>query len=227
MNKTEEQLDSIEETLQLLIRKFDELAGRQIKFPEIKVPDYTAYLQQIHLRLKVLERHNSADTVSRLIENLIREIDGIPREIPMRHHHHVETSSRGFVITALILIMSSALAIGLGAHLWWTNRSLKENDLKYRMIRFEHPKASEWADDTYRKDPKTARRATQELEKEERAILKAEAEARRELKEASEARDKLKSCSFPNLIWCRQLSFFYYSNRMLDSEKRIIRLAFI
>ena len=192
MNKTEEQLDSIEETLQLLIRKFEELAGREIKFPEIKVPNYTAYLQQIHQRLKVLERHNSADTVSRLIETLIREIDAIPREIPMRHHHHVETRSRGFIIAALILIWSSILAIGLGAHLWWTNRSLKENDLKYRMIRFEHPKASEWADDTYRKDPKAARRATRELEKEERAILKAEAEARRKEVEAEEARKELR-----------------------------------
>ncbi|QEC51967.1 hypothetical protein EDD80_11823 [Anseongella ginsenosidimutans] len=193
MNKTEEQLDSIEETLQLLIRKFEELAGRAIKFPEIKVPDYSAYLQQIHQRLKVLERHNSAETVSRLIENLIRKIDAIPREIPMRHHHHVETRSRGFVITALILIMSSAMAIGLGAHLWWTNRSLKENDLKYRMIRFEHPKASQWAEDIYRKDPKAARRATRELEKEELAILQAEAEARRKKEEATEAREKLKS----------------------------------
>lgn len=192
MNKTEEQLDSIEETLQLLIRKFEELAGREIKFPEIKVPDYTMYLQQIHERLKVLERHNSADTVSRLIETLIREIDAIPREIPMRHHHHVETRSRGFVITAMILIISSALAIGMGAHLWWTNRSLKENDLKYRMIRFEHPKASEWADDTYRKDPKAARRATRELEKEERAILRAEAEARRKAAAATQAEKELK-----------------------------------
>lgn len=191
MNKTEEQLDSIEEALQLLIRKFEELVGREIKLPEIKVPDYTQYLHQIHQRLKALERHNSADTVSRLIENLIREIDAIPREIPMRHHHHVETCSRGFVITALILIMSSAMAIGLGAHLWWTNRSLKENDLKYRMIRFEHPKASEWADDTYRKDPKAARRTTRELEKEERAILRAEAQARRKEEEAAQAEKEL------------------------------------
>lgn len=192
MNKTEEQLDSIEETLQLLIRKFEELAGREIKFPEIKVPDYTAYLQQIHQRLKVLERHNSADTVSRLIENLIREIDAIPREIPMRHHHHIETRSRGFVVTALILIMCSSLAIGLGAHLWWINRGLKENDLKYRMIRFEHPKASEWADETYQRDPKAARRATRELEKGERAILKAEAEAKRKEAEAKRAAKKAK-----------------------------------
>lgn len=191
MNKTEEQLDSIEETLQLLIRKFEELAGREIKFPEIKVPDYTAYLEQIHERLNVLERHNSAKTVSRLIENLIREIDRIPREIPMKHHHHVETRSRGFVITALILVMSSAMAIGLGGHLWWVNRTLKENDLKYRMIRFEHPKVSEWADDTYRKDPKAARRATRDLEKKERAILKAEAEARRKEAEAAQAEKEL------------------------------------
>lgn len=193
MNKIEEKLESIEEVLQQLVHKITDLEKREIKFPEITLPDYTGWLKQIFVRVEALRKNPPAEVLKAMMQTLDQKIAGLPEQIPVRHH--IETRSKGFLITGLLLILVSASSVGLFAHTWSVNRGLKENDLKYRMIRFQYPQAGLWADSIYQKDPKAARQITIELEREERALLKAEAEAKRREAAATEARmeaDKLK-----------------------------------
>lgn len=88
----------------------------------------------------------------------------IPDIITVQHHHHFNERSKGFIISAIILLLVTAGATGLCLSLWSENKLLHENALKYHMVRQINPRIARLTDSIYYNDPDEAEQATEKAE---------------------------------------------------------------
>jgi hypothetical protein len=68
------------------------------------------------------------------INSFQKTISELPKVLPVEHHHYFEDKSKGFLIGGMVLLLVSALTVGLSLGLYRENTRMKENDIKYRMI---------------------------------------------------------------------------------------------
>ena len=193
MTKTiEERLEEQEEVLQLMLTKLQVLENRKIEFPEIRMPNYSS---QLEILKKELQRVNHSYPVERIDEQIARMknlSDGIPEVIKVRRYHHFEDRSRGFIIGAVVLLLVSAMAVGITISTWTENGRMIENSVKFRIVRQGHPNVAYWADTTYHRDPETMTTLTEKLEAEQLAVAQAEAAAKEMTLDSKQKKRKLK-----------------------------------
>ncbi len=142
--------------------------------------------------IKALRAQLSDDFVNK-IEGLERRVKGFLTEIPVRHQHHFDLRSKGFIIGSVILLITTAISVGLCFGYMRENSRLHENDIKFRMIRQQVPTVSTWADTTYLANPEFTKQQTEDLEAKETARNQAEAAAKQKEHVAKQARKEADS----------------------------------
>ena len=194
MTKTiEERLEEQEEVLQLMLTKLQVLENRKIEFPEIRIPDYS---NQLEILKKELLRVNHSYPVEKIDEQIIKMKtlrDGIPEVVKVRHHHHFQDKSKGFIVGAIVLLLVSAMAVGIAGSMWKENGRLNENSVKFRVIRQGYPNIAYWADTTYQRDPEMIKVLTEKLEAEQLVTVIAKAAAMKQVKDAKKSLEKLRT----------------------------------
>ncbi|MBC8034878.1 MAG: hypothetical protein H7Y03_12075 [Chitinophagaceae bacterium] len=188
----EERLEEQEEVLQLMLTKLQVLENRKVEFPEIRIPDYR---NQLEILKNELLRVNHSYPVEKIDEQIIKMRtlhDGIPEVVKVRHHHHFEDKSKGFIIGAIVLLLICAMAVGIAVSMWKENGRLNENSVKFRVIRQGYPTIAYWADTTYHRDPEVIKVLTEKLEAEQLAVAQAEAVAREKTLDSKQKKRKLK-----------------------------------
>lgn len=188
----EERLEEQEEVLQLMLTKLQVLENRKTEFPEISIPDYS---KQLEIMKKELLRVNHSYPVERIDQQLekMRNLgNGIPEVIKVRRYHHFEDKSKGFITGAIVLLLMSALSVGIAISMWKENGTLNDNSVKFRVIRQGYPNVAYWADTTYHRDPEMITVLTEKLEAEQLAVAQAETVAREKTLDSKQKKRKLK-----------------------------------
>jgi hypothetical protein len=168
-----------------LIKKVEELEKREIKFP-----DYTPQFEELR---SVITEHNTeypAKQIQSQLEELQAKISVIPKVIPVRHY--LDLKSKGLLNAVAILLVSTAISVGIAIAMLIRNRELKAAADKFYMMRQSYPSIVTWADTTYLADPDKAMRKADSLEAAAADLAAAEREAL-ETKQADDlARQKVK-----------------------------------
>ena len=101
MKKIEEQLDAIEEVLTQLVRKIS-AAEEQNKNQKV-TPDESIgiLLNEINTQLK---KQPSGQLLTAQINGLQKSIETISQQSEVKHHHHFDLQSKGYIISAAILL---------------------------------------------------------------------------------------------------------------------------
>ncbi|MXV14015.1 hypothetical protein [Hufsiella ginkgonis] len=191
----QQKLDELENVVHQTVVKLTELEGRKIELPEILIPDYTEQFKE----LKNITTQNNlayhATQIQAQILELKKQAASLPKVIPVRHHHHIDDKSKGFLISAAIILLVCAISVGVAVAMWKENYQMNENSVKFRMIRQTKPSVAYWADTTYFRDREFMDELTKKLEAEQLATAQAEAagkQSEEELKASKEKTRKLK-----------------------------------
>ena len=160
--KTEE----MEERL-LDVERVLALQGKRLKILEegttpnppqaVQASDCNSLFEELKALLKRHDLSVQALQIYALIASLQEKITKLPKVLPVRHHHHFEDKSRGFVIGGMVCLLAAAISAGLCFSLYRENDRLQVVDVKYRMIRQAYPETVHWADSAFNQNPKEAR----------------------------------------------------------------------
>jgi hypothetical protein len=86
----------------------------------------------------------------------------------------------------------TATSVGTALHLWSENGRMRENDVKFRMVRQTSPNVAYTIDTLYHPNPEEMEAKTRELEAKQLAIAQAQAAAKEKEEQAKDAKQKLK-----------------------------------
>jgi len=115
-----------------------------------------------------------------------------PKEMQVKIHHRFEDKTKGFIIGGLFILALLALLTGACFYLWSDNGKMKDNDIKFRMVRQIAPKVAYQADTLYYRDPEGMEKKTKKLEAQQFDIAEAEVAAKQMTKEAAKMKMKAK-----------------------------------
>ena len=189
MKKIEEQLDAIEEVLTQLVRKIS-AAEDQNKNQKVTPDDSVSImLTEINSQLK---KQPSGQLLITQINGLQKKMETISQQSQVRHHHHFDLQSRGFIISAAILLIVSAISVGIAVTISGENNRLHAMDVKYRMVRQINPQIAAWTDSIYYHNPELAEQETEKREAHELVIKDAEALLKQKQQEIKNAQNLLK-----------------------------------
>ena len=189
MKKIEEQLEGIEEVLMQLVRKIS-AAEEQNKNQKVTPDDsISIILTEINTQLK---KQPSGQLLITQINGLQKSMETISQQSQVRHHHHFDLQSRGFIISAAILLIVSAISVGIAVTNSDENSRLHAMDVKYRMVRQINPEIAAWTDSIYYQNPKLAEQETEKREAHELVIRDAEALLKQKQQETKNAQNLLK-----------------------------------
>jgi len=189
MKKIEEQLDAIEEVLTQLVKKIS-AAEEQDKNQKVTPDDsISIMLAEINTQLK---KQPSGQLLISQMNGLQKSIETISQQSQVRHHHHFDLQSRGFIISAAILLIVSAISVGIAVTNSGENNRLHAMDVKYRMVRQINPEIAAWTDSIYYRNPELAEQETEKREAHELVIKDAEALLKQKQQETKNAQDFLK-----------------------------------
>ena len=204
----QEQLQDNQEATLRIEERVTQLENKEIKFPEIK--DYDRKLDELKtligkqgeqdktlpLRETIKEQ---AGEIARLVSTtreLIQSHDNIVQELPKEIRttvlHRFEDKTKGFIIGGIVLLIVAALSTGIALHLWSENGRMRENDVKFRMVRQTNPDVAYTIDTLYYRNPEEMEAKTKQMEAGQLAIAQAEAAAKEKEGQAKEAKQKLK-----------------------------------
>jgi len=177
IDELNQRMDGNDEIVDSLIKKIDELEKR-----EVKSTDYTLHFEALKKIFEVFfVRYNEESAelkaaIGRLdITNPAEQIQGalaevkpilemIIKSLPVKVKHQLDINTRGFTIAGMILLIVTAICIGLCGHLWTANNHLQAIDIKYRLIRQIDSVGTKWADSIYTSNPDKAESTLTKLE---------------------------------------------------------------
>jgi hypothetical protein len=183
----EERLEEQEEVLQLMLTKLQILENRKIEFPEIRIPNYNS---QLEILKKELLRVNHSYPVEKIDEQVtkIQNLSGrIPETIKVRHHHHFDDKSKGFIIGAVVSLLVCVMTVSIAVSIWKENGRLDENSVKFRIIRQGYPNVAYWADTLYYHKPEETKQFIEQLEEEQSLAVRMQAIAKEKENAANES----------------------------------------
>lgn len=189
MKKIEEQLESIEEVLSLVIRKSASMENLIQAASESQNKTLADTLMALK---RYLEHHTSGQQLEPYFSQIKQAIVSVPKASEVRHHHHFDLRSKGFIISAAVLLLSTAISIAVAISNYHESSRLKETDLKFRIARQLSPALTARVDSIYYKDPDRAELETQKREAHELTVKEAEEVFSRRREEAEEAQKQLK-----------------------------------
>jgi len=174
-----ERIDGQDEIIDSLIKKITDQEKR-----EPKTVDYTLHFEALQKIFEVfLVRYNNENAeikaaISHLnisypaeqIQNSLAEskgiLEAIRKALPLKLKHQFDFKTKGWIIAGMILLIVTAISIGLCGHLWSENMRLQGNDIKFRMLRQCYPIQANWAEQQYFNNPDAAEGETIRLENE-------------------------------------------------------------
>lgn len=189
MKKIEEQLEGIEEVLMQLVKKIS-AAEEQNKNQKVTPDDSIGILlTEINTQLK---KQPSGQLLTAQINGLQKSIETISKQSQVKHHHHFDLQSKGFIISAAILLIVSAISVGIAVTNSGENNRLHAMDVKYRMIRQVNPEIAAWTDSIYYRNPELAEQETAKREAYELVVKDAETLLKQKQQETKNAQILLK-----------------------------------
>jgi hypothetical protein len=189
MKKIEEQLESIEEVLSLLIRKNASIEN----LIQTAMESHNKTLADTLIELKKDLKHNlSNQHLETYLSQIQQAMASVPKASEIKHHHHFNFQSKGFIISAAVLLLSTAISIGMAISNYNESSRLQESDLKFRIARQLSPALAVRVDSIYYKDPERAELETQKREAHELTVKEAEAKLKERRKEVKAAESFLK-----------------------------------
>lgn len=175
----EERLADAEKVLALNVKRITTLEERKAEPQQIKVPDYYSHFEKLKTLVKQHSLAYSSLQIYAQINSFQKTISELPKVLPVEHHHYFTDKSKGFLISGIALLLVAALTVGLSFSLYRENTRIKENDIKFRMIRQSFPNTAKWADTTYHINPKAIESVVKKLETEQLNFIKAKSAAER------------------------------------------------
>jgi len=175
-----------EEIQDNLIKKVNELEKREIKFP-----DYTPQFEELKAIITEKAVQYPTEQIQRQLEELQTKISVIPKVIPVSHY--LDLKSKGLLSGVAILLLSSAIAVGLSITMLIENQKLKASADKFFMIRQSHSSIALWADTTYQTDASRAMAEADSLETAAADLAAAQREANDKQQASELARQKLEA----------------------------------
>lgn len=189
MKKIEEQLESIEELLSVMIRKnasTEELIQKSAE-------SQSNILANVASEAKgAFKQYPSGQLLESQLSTIQKQIEGIPTTLQVKNHHHFDLRSKGFIISAAVLLIVTALSVAVSISSYRESSRLRESDLKFRIARQLSPALTAGVDSIYYKDPDQAEFETQRLEARELSIKQAEKAIKQKQKEIDQAQKTLK-----------------------------------
>lgn len=168
----EERLLDAERVLSQHAKRLKEIEEREEpQAPQPRVPppstDYTSHFEELKALFKEHDISKHSLQLYALMDSFWKAYTKLPKVLPVRHYHHFEDKSRGFIIGGFILLLATSVSVGLSSSLFRENGRLQESSIKYRLVRQEYPEAAFWADSTYHLNPEEAERSMELLEEAE------------------------------------------------------------
>ncbi|MCF2496119.1 hypothetical protein [Dyadobacter chenhuakuii] len=188
MKKIEEQLESIEEVLSRVIRKnasIESLIQTAIESQNTMVADTMIELKND------FKSNSSAQQLEADFSEIKQAVESIPKISQVRHHHHFDLRSKGFIISAASLLLTTAISVAVAFSNYSESSRLREADLKFRIARQLSPALTARVDSIYYEDPERAELETQKREAHELTVKEAEEVLRQRKDEARQARELL------------------------------------
>jgi hypothetical protein len=166
-----------DEIIDQLIIKVGELEKR-----EVNIPEYTAhfdtlqqtfegFLQQynkdsraLSVAIKQLRDIDPGPQVQNAIGNVKSLLEIIQKALPVKHRHHFDFNTKGWIMAGMLLLIAVAISTGLSGYLWKENNRLQAADIKYRLLRQVASAETKWADSVYTSDPDETKKMLVKLE---------------------------------------------------------------
>ncbi|MBD1398800.1 hypothetical protein H9Q13_16630 [Pontibacter sp. JH31] len=128
----EEHLLDVERVLVLQGRRLEKLEeGTEPTPPQVvKAPDYGSQFEELKALLKRQDLSAQALQIYAQIASFRESITRLPKVLPVRHYHHFEYRSRGFVIGGGVCLLMTAISAGLCFSLYRENSRLQESNMK-------------------------------------------------------------------------------------------------
>ncbi|MGI4751429.1 MAG: hypothetical protein ACRYFB_12420 [Janthinobacterium lividum] len=212
-----ERLDDTESVLKQQDKRIKDLEQKEVKLPEINIPDYSQAFEALKSQLtaalkqpdpsaleevktdisEVLKQLGSLGFLTQTTLTRLGRLEGMVKQLSetvtqVKHHHHFEKKSKWLLTGSIALLLLISIASGLCYGLYQQNCRLHDNDVKFRMVRQNLPIATRWIDSTFYHDPEDAERVTEKLEAQAQALAEAEAIARQKLQEAKDAKSAVR-----------------------------------
>ncbi|MBB5647651.1 hypothetical protein [Pedobacter cryoconitis] len=203
---TQEIQEQLQDNQELTIKLGERMrSAEEILAKLMDVKDYSGQLDELkELIIKNAEQDKTVpiqEEISQQViatQNLILTIEdsmkrqeslfrNFPKEIQVKLLHRFEDKTKGFVIGGLVLFTVSAILTGICLYLWNDNGRMKDNDVKFRMVRQMYPIAAYTVDSVYYPDPEGMEKKTKQLEAQQLALAGAEAIANRKAQELAKA----------------------------------------
>jgi hypothetical protein len=189
MNNIGQQLDVIEEVLSELVKKI----SSSEKYSQNQKDHLDDRMRNLITEVNgYLKEQPPTEVLMSQISNLHNSIKTFPQQSRIKHHHHFDLQSRGFIISAAILLVVSAISVGTAVTNSRENNRLRSSDVRFRMIRQVNPEIVTWTDSIYYKNPELAEKETEIREARELALKDAEALLKQKQQETKKAQNFLK-----------------------------------
>jgi hypothetical protein len=177
LDEITDRIDGQDEIIDSLIKKITDQEKR-----EPKTADYTLHFEALQKIFEVfLVRYNKEnaelkDAVRQLnisypaeqIQDTLTEVktilEAIRKSLPVKIKHEFDPKTKGCIIAGIILLIVTAIGVGLSGYLWTENNRLQAVDIKYRLLRQVDSISTKWADSIYNGDPDKAGSIANKLE---------------------------------------------------------------
>jgi hypothetical protein len=145
-------------------KRLSSLEERKAEPHEIKVLDYNRHFEELKTMVRQHSLAYSSLQIYTQINSFQKTISELPKVLSVEHHHYFTDKSKGFLIGGMVLLLITALTVGLCFSLIRENNRLRENDIKFRMIRQSIPETARWVDTTYHRNPEAIEMMVKSLE---------------------------------------------------------------
>ena len=209
---TQEIQEQLQDNQELTIKLGERMtSAEEILAKLMDVKDYSGQLDELkELIIKIAEQYKTAHLQEEISQQAIATqnlmltseasmkkqetlFKNFPKEMQVKILHRFEDKTKGFIIGGLSLFTLSAVLTGFCFFLWNDNGKMKDNDVKFRMVRQIAPDVAYRADTLYYPDPEGMEKKTQQLEAQQQAIAEAKAAALWSANEAQRKRNSVDS----------------------------------
>jgi hypothetical protein len=179
-----EKLEHIENLLTVMIEGVQRIEKKEIEISEQLdyLPAFKklkTHLHQLSIEFTKTDRLISAIEVQRnTIKNLI---DGLPKKIKADVEHRFSDKTRSYFIVFVVSVFVATISMVGCISLLVSNSELKENDIKFRMVRLRKPSWARQVDVDYFKNSDSLERLVKFEEEKLIALEKAEEEVKQKL----------------------------------------------
>lgn len=182
METTQEKLEHIENLLTVLIDGFKRIEDRKLEIPEQidctpALGKMDATIEQLYKQ--VIKFNNLISAIGSQKGTVKDLVESLPKRIKTEVEHRFSNRTRLYLIVFVLAIFVAALSVFGCISLLISNSELKENDIKFRMVRLRKPSWANQVDTDYFKNSDSLERLVKFEEVKIIAVEKARQENRK------------------------------------------------